>query len=141
MKIYLAGPMTGLSRREANDWRLLVSDRLRFCTILSPMRAKEFLNEEDSGELNQHPLTAPKGIVSRDFFDVGQADILIVNLLGAKRVSIGTMFEMAWAFQNKTPMVLIIESENIHRHPFPLEVANFTVATVEDAIDLVLRIV
>lgn len=141
MKIYLAGPMTGLPRREANNWRLLVADRLRFCTILSPMRAKEFLNEEDSGELNKHPLTVPKGIVSRDFFDVRQADMLIINLLDAKRVSIGTMFEMAWAFYDKTPMILIIESENIHRHPFPMEVANFTVETVEDAIDLALRIV
>jgi len=44
----------------------------------------------------QQPLVSPPGAVGRDRFDVQTCDLLLVNLLGATSVSIGTMFELAW---------------------------------------------
>jgi hypothetical protein len=35
--------------------------------------------------------------MTRDRFDATRCDVLLVNLLGAERVSIGTMMEVAWA--------------------------------------------
>ena len=38
-----------------------------------------------------------KGIVTRDRWDVAKADVVLMNLVGATQVSIGTMVELGWA--------------------------------------------
>ncbi len=136
--IYLAGPITGCTYNEATDWRESFPGMIgKDC--LSPMRGKAFLSGLGK-PLGVHDtvLTQQRGIWCRDHFDVHRCHVMVANLLGAKIVSIGTMFELAWASERKIPVVLIMENEgNIHEHPFVRESVYFRVDNLDEAAELV----
>lgn len=116
-KVYLAGPITGLDYAGATDWREYAVRwfRERGIEAYSPLRAKTYLKDEKSidgspGAYQRvHPLSAPKGICTRDRWDVSRSDVVLMNLLGATRVSIGTMIEVGWADAYRVPIVLVME--------------------------------
>lgn len=144
--VYLAGPITGLSYKGCTEWREAVRADLAQVGIegVSPMRCKHYLERlsEISGHgreyVHMSPLSGPRGVVTRDRFDVHRADVLLVNLHGAKQVSIGTMFEIAWAFQKHTPIVAVMEKEgHPHDHMFVWEAIGYRVETIEEAVDIV----
>lgn len=144
-RVYLAGPITGLSYADGQDWRLQAKTILSEMgiTAFSPLRNKNYLDSigkipalVDRKDVHR-PLSTPKGIVTRDVHDVMSADALLVNLIGTEAVSIGTVMEIAIAYSHRKPMVLAMEPDNIHEHPFVLEMCGFRVETLQDAIDLV----
>ncbi len=69
----------------------------------------------------------------RDSFDVRTADALVVNLTGAKKVSIGTVMEIAWAWEKRTPVIAIVEEGNIHEHSMLYEAIGWRVTTLDEA--------
>lgn len=147
-KVYLAGPISGLSYEEAtNGWRkefsLLVPDHI---DCYSPMRNKKHLNaskviDGSPDSYTQHPMSTDKGIFDRDHNDVKTAEAVVVNLLGAKSPSIGTIFEIAWANQYRIPTVGIIEkdgiltdgSKNPHWHAFIKQALSYLTQDLEEA--------
>lgn len=139
--VYLAGPITGLTYEGCTDWRDKISAELAAIGIkgLSPMRAKAYLRSigEIGATDDDYPdgvFSAQRGVVTRDYYDCTHCDILLVNLLGAKAVSIGTMMEIAWAWMKRTPVVLVIEPQgNVHEHMFVREMAGFRVPTLAEA--------
>ncbi len=145
--VYLAGPITGCGYPEATNWRNEVTNLLRVdgrpnSTIrcFSPLRAKLYLSEEKSisDSYEGTVLSSQRGIFARDSFDCQRCDILFVNLLGAERVSIGTVMEIAWAWAYKKPIVLVIEEKgNIHEHAMIKEACPFTVHTIKDGVRLI----
>lgn len=145
--VYLAGPISGLDFNGATDWREYAVTWLdnRGIKGLSPMRAKEYLAavESDVGfsatcEEYGHisPLSSPRGIMTRDRFDATRCDVLLVNLLGAKKVSVGTVMELAWADLKRTPIVVAIEPDgsNVHEHAMVNEAIGFRFPTLEAAL-------
>lgn len=143
MKVYLAGPITGLDFNEATDWREYAIERLKPIKGMSPMRGKEFLKPigvlsgtaKEYGHLNV--MASPRGIMTRDRYDCTTCDVLLVNLLGAKAVSIGTTMEIAWADANRIPIICAIEPEgNPHEHAMIAEALGYRVPTLDEAIDL-----
>jgi nucleoside 2-deoxyribosyltransferase len=61
-----------------------------------------------------------------------------VNLLGAKKVSIGTCVEIGWANAHDIPIVLIMEPDgNPHDHAFVTETASFRTDNLNDAVYIV----
>lgn len=148
-RVYLAGPISGLNYDSANDWRDLAQDALaRFgIKAFSPLRAKQYLRSvgaltaDCAGYGDLHCLSAPRGIMTRDRFDATRADALLVNLLGAERVSIGTVMEIAWADLARIPIVMAIEPKgNVHEHAMIGEAVGFRVASFEEAIHVVAAI-
>lgn len=140
--VYLAGPISGLSFDGANDWRLDFINKLASHGIrgLSPLRSKDYLKKEDNlrDEYNEHVLSCSRGIYTRDRYDSLNCDILFVNLLGATKVSIGTMMEIAWADSKKTPIVLAIEKEgNIHDHAMIREATGFRVDSLMSGLNVI----
>jgi len=141
--IYLAGPIAGLDYKEGSEWRQYVINNINEeIHCLSPLRNKAYLNNQGNlnGTFDDWPLSTQRGIYARDRFDCHRADALLVNLLGAKTVSIGTCMEIAWAAQNNTPIVLIMEDENLHDHPMLKEACPFIVDDVDDGIELITSI-
>lgn len=145
-QVYLAGPITGQTYTECTFWRDYAKAQLHDAGIktYSPMRAKAYLSKlpaiSGTGEEYAHlgPFSTPKAIMSRDFFDCAEADVLLVNFLGATTVSIGTVAEMAWAYANRTPIVVVMEeSGNPHEHLFIREMTGFRVGTLDDGLDTV----
>ncbi len=141
--VYAAGPITGLTYQGATDWRSYlqsVFDRMSGqITVLDPMRGKAFLKNvgviPPDGYDNQ--IASEKGITNRDRRDVFNSDMLIVNLVGADRVSIGTMIELGWADAKRVPIVLVIEPQgNMHDHAMVREMATYRVPSVERAAEL-----
>ncbi len=139
---YLAGPMTSLSYKESIGWRehvaqALDSDNLK---TLSPLRCKKFLEYE--GTLHAlgysgNVMTTSRGVIARDRFDCTRCDVLFVNLLDAKQISIGTAMEMAWANLKQIPIVCIMEEGNIHEHAILSETIDFRVDIVDEGIEVV----
>ena len=142
--VYLAGPITGLTFGECTDWRDQVRDAVPdFIQTVSPMRGKQRLKEIaenlpilDSYEDN--PLTSSKGINMRDYNDVKRSSVIFVNFLGAKRVSIGTVIEIAWAFQMQKPVICVMEPDNIHQHSMLNHACGYIVPTLEAGIQLLI---
>jgi nucleoside 2-deoxyribosyltransferase len=129
--VYLAGPMTGHSN-EYCGWRYREFEAYRRGDIIpvDPMRGKKFLEGatiiEDS--YSEHMLGTPKFIIERDYNDVKNCDVVFMNLLGAKRISIGSMIELGWAMAHGKPIILIMEPDNLHEHPMVLEAFHAHVA-------------
>lgn len=137
MRIYLAGPIKGLTYDESTSWRSqfqqLVGPDIH---CLSPMRGKEYLQKETvlEGTYPQYVMSCSRGIMTRDFFDCTRADAVVANFLGAQVVSIGTVMECAWTYQARIPLITIIEqSGNPHDHPMMQEAFGFRVTTLEEA--------
>lgn len=142
-RIYLSGPICGLTFRECTEWRHKVRDRLEdYAEILDPMRDVEsdtpdtVIFDGSGSESTADPsLMTDRGIVVRDYTDTVTSTILIVNLLKAKEKSIGTIAEISWAWQSRIPLIVIMETlGNPHEHPFIREMASFRVNTIERAI-------
>jgi hypothetical protein len=135
--VYLAGPITGCGYAGASAWRddfaKLVGDSV---ACLSPMRGKDYLAAEShiDDAYPSLPLSSQKGVFTRDFNDCTRCDLLVANLLGASRVSIGTTMEIAWCSMRRVPIVLVVEPQgNLHDHAMIREAAGFRVESVEEA--------
>ena len=145
--LYLAGPIAGISGAQAVDWRDHAAHRLEIHSIecLSPMRAKGALGAQERISTNYHDYErlgtffTSKAIMARDFHDVKRADVLLVNLLGAPRPSLGTVMELAWAYAMQKPAVVAIEPSGNPNddHPLIHEAMPFRVDSLDDAIDAV----
>lgn len=143
--VYLAGPISGLHYAGATDWRDYAIGKLATVGIkgLSPMRSKEYLsgmadldkNCIEYGEINV--LSSPRGIMARDRFDATRCDVLLVNLLAADKVSMGSVMEIAWADLKRTPIVCVMEPGNVHEHAMVNQAIDYRVASLNDALHVV----
>jgi nucleoside 2-deoxyribosyltransferase len=153
-KVYLAGPITGCTWGESEDWRDEIvrlafhSGRFTNVEFFSPLRGKEYLKDEAEikDSYSQHQMSTAKSIMLRDHHDVKTSDAVIVNLMGAKRVSIGTVMEVAWAYERRTPVIAIMEPPvsqetgfeasqgNIHEHSMLNEAIWWRVQNLQDAL-------
>ena len=139
-KIYLAGPITGLSYDNCTNWRDYAKEILApEVHGYSPMRCKDYLSHLESIDFSFEdiPLSTGKAILARDYYDVSTCDIILVNLLGATTVSIGTVLEIGYAHAHRKPIVLVMEKEgNVHEHPMITEAAGFRVDSLESGLQL-----
>lgn len=138
---YLAGPITGLTFDGCTDWREFAVKELNTVGItgLSPMRAKDYLKNETfvGDEYQDTVLSSSRGIITRDRWDTNRCDLILVNFLGAPRVSIGTVMELAWADACRTPSIVVMEPEgNLHEHSMLREVTGFRVETLEEGLEI-----
>ena len=78
--------------------------------------------------------------MARDFNDLKQSDVLLINLLGTTSPSLGTAMELAWAYILKKPTVVIMEDTgNPHdNHPMIHETIDFRVNNLVDGFNTVL---
>ncbi|HOW37212.1 MAG TPA: nucleoside 2-deoxyribosyltransferase [Candidatus Pacearchaeota archaeon] len=137
--VYLAGPITGLSYNGCTDWRKYAIAELRKWGIagISPLRAKEYLASETNvaDKYDNFVLSTQKGITTRDRFDVNSCDVMLANLLGAQKVSIGTMIEYGWADAARKPIITIMEKEgNIHDHSMLREITGYKAESLEEGL-------
>jgi len=140
--VYLAGPITGLQYDDAIDWRRHVERLLHRNDIgvLSPLRNKQYLAVAGPLSAEGYPgyaLSTKKGLTIRDRNDVRRCDLVFANLLGATRVSIGTMIELGWADAFQKPTIVVMDLSNIHKHAMVDTVAGWIVPTLEAGLGLI----
>lgn len=146
-KVYLAGPMSGMSYEQANNWRKYAEDALRDVGIgaLSPLRYKDALSNVDALAKfipeSDDKLLTNAGILTRDYNDVSTSDALLINFEGATEASIGTVAEIAWAWILRKPIVIIMDDNNIHKHGFITQMAPLIAEDLDEGIDLIIRLI
>lgn len=147
--VYLYGPITGLSYAGAQDWRTWMAEQLRPHGIeaITPLRFKDYLAKLDtlSGHGREYAdlgvLSTPPAVLARDKFDVLRVDMLAGNFLDADRVSIGSMFEQAWAHQHHKPIAAAVGPDgHAHDHMFFNQTLDFRVGSLEALRDVVLAV-
>lgn len=145
-KIYLAGPISGLTYDGAQSWRDRAVELLDNIGLegYSPLRAKGYL--KSAGVIEQSyedtPLSTDHGITTRDRWDVQTADAVLFYLRDSgPRVSVGTMIEVGWADARRIPIIVVIEkSGNVHDHPMVRDCTGFRLESLEEAIQVLDRI-
>jgi nucleoside 2-deoxyribosyltransferase len=123
MYLYLAGPITGLTLKAANDWReddlMLASLAKHGYVCLNPLREKEHL-----GAWENQPLPArytpeqEEFEVSHDLDDINKSCAILANFKDAQRVSIGSVWELGYANAKGKPVVSVLEPGGLHDHLF-----------------------
>ena len=136
--------MSGLTPKEAMEWREAVTLQLVEAgfEVADPLRGTEKLHSKRRKIMpTQYPKDQPalsdKAFVLRDKFDVKRSDVLLVNLLGAKEKSIGTICEIAFNMVYGNLCVIAMEEKNVHNHPFIRE-GGIIFGNLEDAVKYVL---
>ena len=139
MKIYLAGPITGCSYKGCSEWRESLTSELTALgfQVFSPLHGEVHLKlKRNIPSVGIDEILTSHAIVARDRFYVLSSDVLLVNLLEAKRVSIGSVMEMGWAFMaNKLIITVMEKNNNIHHHAFILEATTLMCSSLEEAIN------
>jgi nucleoside 2-deoxyribosyltransferase len=142
--VYLAGPITGMSYGASTDWRDYAAKNIDSqIQTISPMRHKEYLANETAiaSSYEKNPMSCAKGITTRDRFDCMRSDAVLVNLLGAEKVSIGTVMEVAWADSARKQIVLVIDkADKVHMHPMLTEACGYIVDNLDEALSIVERV-
>lgn len=144
-KVYLCGPITGLSYDNATDWRDYAIEWLKPYGIeaLSPLRFKTYLQgiEDLQGHHDEYAsagvLSSGRGIMTRDRFDATRADMVLANFNGAEKISAGSVMELAWADLKRIPIVAVMPDGNVHDHAMIKEAIGFRVDTLEKALEVV----
>lgn len=148
--VYAFGPITGFTYDHATSWRAWLEQQLHphGIRVLSPLRFKQSLR--NVGALSGHgrdygddnPLATEKAILARDKFDVMRADMLAGYFLDAEKISIGSMFEMAWAHEAHKPIAAAVPfgHGHPHDHVFFNETLDFRVHSLEDLRDICIAI-
>jgi nucleoside 2-deoxyribosyltransferase len=144
--VYLAGPISGLTYDDGQDWREYAAANLpQEIRAISPLRAKRDLLK-DVGKIQDayenNPFTSTTGITARDKFDCMRADAVLFNMAGAKTVSVGTCIEFGWASAKVNPIIITImeKSGNLHDHPMVRGVTGFRVETLDEGLQALERI-
>jgi nucleoside 2-deoxyribosyltransferase len=138
MKIYLAGPISGLGYDEVVDAYKEKSLYLRQIgyEVLCPMTGKAYLRNELEFRASGYnsPVSTNHAIFERDKWMVSNCDIVLAELSNSgTRVSIGTMMELAWANMLGKHTIGVMQFDNIHRHAFVLESCDIVFETIQEA--------
>jgi len=142
--VYLAGPLTGRSYAECQNWRIKVESQLMPYGIacFNPLRGQDLLSDEDELQSGyDHYLVTEKAITCRDYWDVSRADVVLVNLLGAETVSVGSVMEIAWAYVFRKPLIVVMENDNVHQHGMIKTVAWYILDNLDAAVELIVDLV
>ena len=145
-RVYLAGPMTGLSGHDAGSWREEIKTLLDYCPagtleLLDPCRNSGVAGQTKYlAEGNIDPtaaLTNPRAQRTRNLFDISRASLIFCNFLGAQRISVGTVYELGYAAALGKPTIIVIEpSGNVHEHLMTSPGFECRVNSIDDGLDM-----
>lgn len=124
LKVYLGGPMTGLTVKEASHWRTDLMDRFVPGTI-------KWLNPVDQVDLdwNQTITTDYAGAseeVDNDIEMIKKADIVVFNMCNDEdptACSVGSCIEMGIAYALGKEVIVVNNLGDKYNHPFVHKIA------------------
>jgi nucleoside 2-deoxyribosyltransferase len=125
--VYLSGPMGGCSFEEMTEWRAYVAEKLDSDTLKCLLPTRSFYKDSV-------PKETDKWINRRDYFDCVRSQCLLVNFKGMKTLSIGTIMEIAWAYQKQIHIVCICEPDGPQKHPMVSDSITHEVSTLDEGI-------
>jgi nucleoside 2-deoxyribosyltransferase len=141
-KVYLAGPVSGLSWKEATLWRKEVTKHLWQdwgIEAIDPLEGKAHLQFEKAIPLTtEHVRDQAPAILDAALYNVMRADMLLVHFNEGSTVSIGTVMEIAWARYLHKPVVVVSDSvNNVHNHPMITASVTAVVSSLTEALAII----
>lgn len=126
-QVYLSGPMGGCSFKEMREWRDYAVSKLNSNTLRCTDPTRSFTE-------HAAPIETPKWVNRRDYFDCTQAQAILVNFKGMKSISIGTVMEIAWAYQKQIHVIAVVDSGGPQNHPMLKDSITHEVYTLDEGI-------
>lgn len=140
--VYLAGPIFGCDKGEANDWRDYVIDQLiEHCIVgISPLRCEELVGDR-YGVTGVDPLFgSDEAIATKNLYDVMTCDMTLAYMPKAiieRKQSWGTAIELGWAKMARKPAVLVSDEPGLLVHPVIKSCVGWRVKTLDEGIAVV----
>lgn len=135
--IYLAGAMGGLSVADANEWRQECERELKGCyNVLNPISV-QYVKDPAFVFSSIEPNLTAQQVTVKDRFYIDQSDFILVNLIDPKSVSIGTVWEMGYAYGKGKNVVTVCPSGTkwYDGHPFIMNFSHVVFQNLEDAVE------
>lgn len=101
------------------------------------MTGKSYLRNEIEFKAHgyaDNPPSTNHAIFERDKWMVSTCDIVFVDLIGTKSISIGCIMELAMGALLGKHTVVAMEEDNPHRHAFVLEAADIVYPNLVEAL-------
>lgn len=141
--IYLAGPMSGLTWRQALSWRRECEAELsKDWRLINPVRAQVPEERMDDTIPSTTQLDTEKvdlwvtatGVTSQDEFYIDQSDWILANFLQATHVTIGSVWELGYGWGTRKKILSVIEPGSIHDHAFIRRRSHVFTPSLDEAI-------
>jgi nucleoside 2-deoxyribosyltransferase len=144
VKVYLVGPISNTNAAYAFAWRDYATSVLESFGIrtIDPLRNLDELRNESRIQ-SAYPewlWTTERAVVHRSLYDVRRSDVVLANFLGATERSVGSIVEIAVAYDRNIPVVVVLEPGNPNDHMFIREMAAVRTETLDDGIEAVWRL-
>lgn len=107
MLVYLAGPVDGVQRKEALDWREDVSQRLNQAGISTFSPAHAFSVVYFGGDSPSNKAVA-RAVTEINRYAISQSSVVLAYL-PKDRITIGTIREIEYAITIGKPVVVLVE--------------------------------
>ena len=144
MKVYLSGFINGNVIDKCTDWRKKIRshyDHWKGGTEKYPIDWIDPLNGEKKEDISADGMVLkdipPNALVHRDYYSVKISDLIVANMdtFGELRPPIGTISELAWAWELRKPIIIIADNYQYANHPFMLSFASFFVKSVDELLE------
>ena len=142
MRVYLCGYMSEKCLDECLGWRKKIvthynnwkgKEKYPICW-LDPFNGEIAHNMSGGGLKADIPANT---ILHRDYAVIQRADLIVANMstFGQDRPPIGTICELAWAWQQHKPIIMITDQEWYREHPFMKNFTSWVVGSVEELLE------
>jgi nucleoside 2-deoxyribosyltransferase len=139
LKVYLAGPIAGLTDNQARGWREDVTEKLSQHGIkgVSPLRCEPPAADkfDDVNKLNKAFCSE---ILAKNTFDVRNTDLTLACLpkpAEGQRYSFGTMWEVGATRILGKPVVIVTDDPIIKTHPLFGGTVDWCFDNMDDAVN------
>jgi nucleoside 2-deoxyribosyltransferase len=143
--VYLAGPILGCYKHEANDWRFEVSVDLGSHNIIgiSPLRCEPLIGEKYGVGYTDPKFGTARAIAAKNMFDTKTCDMVLAYMPtppAGRLPSAGTICEIAWGHALGKPVILATDDPFIRDHPVINSCCNWVLDNLEDAVEVAVGI-
>lgn len=116
--IYLAGAMQDVDFDESNNWRKQLIKMFKYTYSNIKVNC---INPNNYYNFNEVAYDNQREVMEFDLYKVRHSDLIIVNFNHIR--SLGTMAELAIAYENKIPVIGLNEPDG-ELHPWQIEMSN-----------------
>ena len=112
MLVYLAGPVDGVQRKEALDWREDVSQCLNHRAGISTFSPAHAFSVVYSGGNSPSNKATARAVTKINRYAISQSSVVLAYL-PKDRITIGTIREIEYAISIGKPVVVLVERTDI----------------------------
>ena len=136
--VYLAGPVTGHTVSNVNDWRYELKSKFPKNIVgVSPLREQEAENPVYKIWTDEPKFGSPMAISGKNWYDTLKCDVVLAYLpkqMNDQHPSYGTVIEIGWAIGVRKPIILVTDDPNLSEHPLIKTNVNWIFDNFDDAV-------